>query len=109
MTERVDRNRGIYREIDDMLKLRNETKSFISMLALSFLGGSTCSEEVLWLLFGGLSTVLLALDFKLWLVLVELHEFGEIELGLLEKLDLSDEDILEWEDLAALLLDLLSN
>jgi hypothetical protein len=41
--------------------------------------------------------------------LVELHELGEIELGLLEQLDLSDEDILEWEDLSAFLLNLLSN
>ena len=41
--------------------------------------------------------------------MVELHELGEIELGLLEQLDLSDEDILEWEDLSAFLLNLLSN
>ena len=48
----------------------------------------------------------------LWSVLVKLHKLGEIELGLLEDLDLSDHAavVLEWEDLcAALLLDLLAN
>ena len=40
--------------------------------------------------------------------MVELHELGEIELGLLEELDLSDEDVLEREDLRALLNDLLA-
>ena len=38
--------------------------------------------------------------------MIELHELGKIELRLLEKLDLSDEDVLEREDLAALLGDL---
>ena len=38
------------------------------------------------------------LNFNLWSFLVELHELGEIELGFLEELDLSDEDVLEWED-----------
>ena len=43
-------------------------------------------------------------------VLVEVHELGEIELGLLEELDLADHAVvLEREDLAALLLDLLAN
>ena len=43
-------------------------------------------------------------------VFVELHEFGEIELWLLEDLCLSDHAVvLEWEDLAAFGLDLLSN
>jgi hypothetical protein len=41
--------------------------------------------------------------------LIELHELGEIELGLLEELDLSDEHVLEREDLAGLLLNLLAN
>ena len=41
--------------------------------------------------------------------LIELHELGEIELGLLEDLDLLDEDVLEREDLGALLGDLLGN
>ena len=46
----------------------------------------------------------------LWLVLVKLHELGEIELWLLEDLDLSDHAvILEWEDFAAFLLDLFTN
>ena len=46
----------------------------------------------------------------LWLVFVELHELGEIELGLLEDLDLSNHDVvLKWEDLVALLLDSLAN
>lgn len=43
-------------------------------------------------------------------LLIELHELGEIELGLLEDLDLSDEAVvLEGEDLGALLLDLLAD
>lgn len=41
--------------------------------------------------------------------LVELHEFGEIKLGLLEDLDLLDEDVLEWEDFLARVRDLSSN
>ena len=41
--------------------------------------------------------------------LVELHELGEIELGLLEDLDLLDEHVLKREDLGALLSDLLGN
>jgi hypothetical protein len=48
------------------------------------------------------------LGLDLGLVLIELHELGEIELGLLEELDLSDEDVLEREDLGALLHDLLA-
>lgn len=43
----------------------------------------------------------------LWLVEVVLHESGEIELWLLEHLNLPDEDVLEWEDLSAFLLNLL--
>lgn len=62
-------------------------------------------ELVLWL-FGGF---LLAFDFKFWFLLIKLHEFGKIELGFLEELDLSHKNVLEWEDLAALLLDFLSN
>jgi len=38
---------------------------------------------------------------------VELHELGDIKLGLLEDLALADEDILDREDALALLLDLL--
>ena len=42
--------------------------------------------------------------------LIELHELGEIELGLLEDLDLSNHAVvLEWENLAALFLDLFTN
>ena len=55
------------------------------------------------------SILLLALDFNLGLLLIELHELGQIELGLLEKLDLSHEDVLEGEDLLALLNNGLSN
>ena len=57
-------------------------------------------EGVLWL---GSLGLLVSLR------LVELHEFGEIELGLLEDLDLLDEDVLKREDLGALLRDLLRN
>ena len=43
--------------------------------------------------------LLCGLSVYLGLVLVELHELGEIELGLLEELHLSDEHVLEREDL----------
>ena len=56
-----------------------------------------------------LGLLLLSLDLDLGLLLIELHEFGKIELGLLKKLDLSDEDVLEREDFLALLDNLLSN
>jgi len=55
------------------------------------------------------SFLLLALDLNLRLLLIELHEFGQIELGLLEQLDLSNEDVLEREDLLALLSNGLAN
>ncbi len=55
------------------------------------------------------SVGLLALDLNLGLLLIELHELGQIELGLLEELDLADEHVLEGEDLLALLHDLLAN
>jgi len=43
-------------------------------------------------------------------ILVQLHEFGEIELGLLEKLNLSNHAVVfEGEDLGALFLDLFTN
>jgi len=45
-----------------------------------------------------------------WGNLVQLHEFGEIELWLLEDLDLSDHAvILEWEDFGGVFLNLLSD
>lgn len=67
-------------------------RAFFSSLLGS--GGGCCGcEKVLWLILGA-GGLLFALDFKFWLVLIELHKLGEIELGLLEKLDLSDEDIL---------------
>jgi len=44
------------------------------------------------------------------LILVQLHEFGEIEFGLLEKLNLPDHAVVfEREDLGALFLDLFTN
>lgn len=55
------------------------------------------------------SFLLLALDLNLRLLLIELHELGQIELGLLEQLDLSNEDVLEREDLLAFLSDGLAN
>ena len=55
------------------------------------------------------SFLLLALDLNLRLLLIELHELGKIELGLLEQLDLSNEDVLEREDLLAFLNDGLAN
>lgn len=62
----------------------------------SFLFLFVTGEEVLWLFF---LLSLLSLDFKFGSLLIELHELGEIELGFLEQLDLSDKDVLEWEDL----------
>jgi len=61
------------------------------------------SDSVLGLLLGsgGLDS--------LGLVGVEFHKLGEIELGLLEDLDLSDENVLEGEDLGAVLGDLLGH
>ena len=50
-----------------------------------------------------------SLDLLVSARLVELHELGEIELGLLEDLDLLDEHVLKREDLGALLSDLLGN
>ena len=50
-----------------------------------------------------------SLDLLVSARLVELHELGEIELGLLKHLDLLDEDILEGEDLGALLCYLLGD
>jgi hypothetical protein len=45
-----------------------------------------------------------------FVLFVKLHEFGEIELGLLENLDLSDHAVvLEWENFAAFFLNLFSN
>lgn len=44
------------------------------------------------------------------LILVQLHEFGKIELGFLEDFNLSDHAVvLEWEDFAALFLNLFAN
>ena len=65
------------------------------------------NEEVLglFLCFFGF----LALDLEFWLLLIEFHKLGQIELGLLEKLHLSHEGVLEREDFATLLLDLFTN
>ena len=61
---------------------------------------SLSGERVAWL--GGL-------DLLLGAGLVELHELGQVELGLLEDLDLLDEHVLEGEDLGALFSDLAGN
>ena len=73
----------------------------------SLLGSFGCSEEVLGLIL--LAFGLLALASLFRLLLIEFHELGKIELGLLEELDLSDEYVLEGEDLLALLGDLFTN
>jgi hypothetical protein len=52
---------------------------------------------------------LLAFNVKFGSVLIQLHELGEIELGLLEQLDLSHDNVLEGEDLAGVLNDLFTN
>ena len=59
---------------------------------------------------GGISSGrILGLDHLLGVRLVELHKLGEIKLGLLENLDLLDKDVLERENLGALLGDQLTN
>ena len=61
----------------------------------------------MWLSSSDLVGWLVALLSSLWLILVEVHELGDIELWLLEDLDLSDHAVvLEWEDLGALGLNL---
>ena len=68
------------------------------------------SQEVLWFLVL-LSFLSLLISFLLLFrsLLVELHKFGEIKLRLLEELELSNQDVLERENLATLLGNLLSN
>jgi len=46
---------------------------------------------------------LFALDIEFWSVLIKFHELGKIELGLLEELDLSYNNVLEGEDFAGIL------
>ena len=74
------------------------------MESLGIFGSSLSSKLVLWLIIS-----FLPLDLELWLLLVEFHELGQIELGFLEELDFSHEDVLEGEDLLALLDDLFAN
>jgi hypothetical protein len=90
--------RGIIKKQEGVLSCFH---MIMSMGTASFL-----SKEVLGFFLRG---VLLSLDLKLWFLLVELHEFGEIELRLLEDLDLSHKDVLKWEDFSTLLLNLLTN
>lgn len=68
-------------------------------------------KEIAWFFGSSLFFVpfLLFLLYSFWSFLIEFHELGKIELGLLEKLDLSDQDILERENLATFSLDFLSN
>jgi len=68
------------------------------MMLYSFAGGK---------LVGGLAFN--NLGHGLSLGLVQLHQLGKIELGFLEDLDLLDKDVLEGEDLGAVLGDLLGN
>lgn len=63
-------------------------------------------EEVLGLVSLGLFSLLGSCKFRS--LLVELHKLGEIEFGLLQELELSNEDVLEREDFSAFLLDLLA-
>lgn len=66
---------------------------------LSWLGGDDVGNISSW---GSL--------LSLWGILVQLHEFGQIELWLFEELGLSDHAVvLEWEDLGAFVLDLFSD
>jgi hypothetical protein len=59
------------------------------------------------LVFLGIS--FLSLDFEFWLLLIEFHELCKIELWLLKELNLSDENVLKWEDFATFLLNLFAN
>jgi hypothetical protein len=52
---------------------------------------------------------LFAFNVKFWSVLIQFHELGEIELGFLEELDLSYNNILEGEYLAGILDNLFAN
>ena len=52
---------------------------------------------------------LFAFNVKFGSVLIQFHKFGKIELGLLEELDLSYDNVLEGEDLAGVLDDLFAN
>jgi hypothetical protein len=61
------------------------------------------------LFFLALFSLLLSFLLLFWSLLVELHKFGKIKLRLLEELELFDQDVLERENLAALLGNLLSN
>jgi hypothetical protein len=63
---------------------------------------SLASSESVGGLFGDLGLLL-------GVGLVKLHQLCQIELGLLEDLDLLDEDVLEGEDLGAVLSNLLGN
>ena len=83
-------------ETDSALVLKSESRHLERICCVNSLG-----ELVLGLLF--LDSLGL-----LWLLLIELHKLCEIELGLLEELDLSDEDILKGEYLRAVLHNLLA-
>ena len=74
--------------------MHNGTSSECASSNYSFLVGEQISGFFL------LFVSLFAFNVELGSVLVQLHELGEIELGLLEELDLSDDDVLEGEDLA---------
>jgi len=69
-----------------------------------------CCKFVLWLIIFLLVFIFsFFLPLNFWSLLIQLHEFGEIELGLLNKLDLSDQNILDWENLGTFFSDLFSN
>jgi len=97
------------------VKLNEKDEILFKYLPLSFFRLSKGADSIVWSSFLVQEVLwffldfLLAFDFKLWLVLIELHELGEIELGLLEELDLSDKDVLEGEDFSTFLLNLLAN
>jgi len=63
----------------------------------------SCSEGVLSRLVNDVGLHVLGL------VLIEFHKLGQVKLGLLEDLDLADEDVLKGEDLGAVLGDLLGD
>ena len=66
-------------------------------------------EEVSWLFDLSCFSFLLFLLHCLGSFLIKFHELGKIELGLLQELNLSNQDILKRENLAAFCLDFLSN
>lgn len=93
-----------------VFKFRVKLKSYsqtIEQISISLWIFNPCSlsELVLWFFFWSFFSSLL----EFGSLLVKLHQLCEIELGFLYELNLLEENVLDWEDLWALLLDLFAN